>query len=356
MVLLLIGWTLRLHPFPRSAKDLAVSVLIFAALNQATLVINYILQFGAFYVDWLAYQAYEHPPITLGVIYAIKGISVLYGVIIGVASELQAPLIYLAMIIGIPKLAFDILSWVVYRIFGEMPWIVLEVGFVIVAIVVIAICANLVSRQTRNVETNRPTMDNWITFLARQNMPGMMSAPNSTGTVAAIPHSTTGANNAIEQRGSGTEVNSGMSLAQSENRIVRRDPIHSRDPVQSDPNSSQCCLCRHNPKSVITFPCRHVCMCDTCAKEKLDEHTGCPSCQGPIESIISLRDDLDSTEVTRSQLMCVVCYQNVKSTLLIPCRHLHTCNGCARTLCQQKLGCPVCRSPIQLVILVHDFY
>ena len=40
---------------------------------------------------------------------------------------------------------------------------------------------------------------------------------------------------------------------------------------------------------------------------------------------------------------CVVCLSDVRDTLILPCRHLCLCNTCADTLRYQANNCPICR-------------
>ena len=40
---------------------------------------------------------------------------------------------------------------------------------------------------------------------------------------------------------------------------------------------------------------------------------------------------------------CVVCLSDLRDTLILPCRHLCLCNSCADTLRYQASNCPICR-------------
>ncbi len=46
----------------------------------------------------------------------------------------------------------------------------------------------------------------------------------------------------------------------------------------------------------------------------------------------------------REQRMCVVCQEREKTTLLMPCRHLCLCSGCAART--ELKSCPLCRCDI----------
>lgn len=48
-------------------------------------------------------------------------------------------------------------------------------------------------------------------------------------------------------------------------------------------------------------------------------------------------------EVSDNSAECVVCLSDVRDTLILPCRHLCLCNTCADTLRYQANNCPICR-------------
>ena len=50
-------------------------------------------------------------------------------------------------------------------------------------------------------------------------------------------------------------------------------------------------------------------------------------------------------EQDRNQQLCVVCQDDAKSVLLLPCRHLCVCRGCSRRPELDK--CPMCRAVIE---------
>lgn len=54
-------------------------------------------------------------------------------------------------------------------------------------------------------------------------------------------------------------------------------------------------------------------------------------------------------EAERDKQMCVACLSNIKSILLLPCRHLCLCPPCAQQFTVDRLHdglCPLCRTPI----------
>lgn len=49
---------------------------------------------------------------------------------------------------------------------------------------------------------------------------------------------------------------------------------------------------------------------------------------------------------------CVVCLSDLRDTLILPCRHLCLCNSCADTLRYQANNCPICRLRKQCYIIL----
>ena len=47
---------------------------------------------------------------------------------------------------------------------------------------------------------------------------------------------------------------------------------------------------------------------------------------------------------------CVICMSDIRDTLILPCRHLCLCNGCADSLRYQANNCPICRAPFRALL------
>lgn len=50
---------------------------------------------------------------------------------------------------------------------------------------------------------------------------------------------------------------------------------------------------------------------------------------------------------------CVICMSEERDTLLLPCRHLCLCNSCAHHLRYQANNCPICRAPFRALIHIR---
>lgn len=66
----------------------------------------------------------------------------------------------------------------------------------------------------------------------------------------------------------------------------------------------------------------------------------CVSARG---SVCACPRQVAEDEVSDNSAECVVCLSDVRDTLILPCRHLCLCNTCADTLRYQANNCPICR-------------
>ncbi|OWK52124.1 RING finger protein 157 [Lonchura striata] len=58
-------------------------------------------------------------------------------------------------------------------------------------------------------------------------------------------------------------------------------------------------------------------------------------------------------EVSDNSAECVVCLSDVRDTLILPCRHLCLCSTCADTLRYQANNCPICRLPFRALLQIR---
>lgn len=58
----------------------------------------------------------------------------------------------------------------------------------------------------------------------------------------------------------------------------------------------------------------------------------------------------DETDDNGSE--CVICMSDIRDTLILPCRHLCLCNSCADSLRYQANNCPICRAPFRALLQI----
>ncbi|XP_031554143.1 E3 ubiquitin ligase RNF157-like [Actinia tenebrosa] len=63
-------------------------------------------------------------------------------------------------------------------------------------------------------------------------------------------------------------------------------------------------------------------------------------------------DDDDELDLEETGLECVICLNEMRDTLILPCRHLCLCRGCAESLRYQSSNCPICRSAFHALLQI----
>jgi hypothetical protein len=74
-----------------------------------------------------------------------------------------------------------------------------------------------------------------------------------------------------------------------------------------DNDSPDCVICLTDPKEVAVYPCRHMCMCVTCAEALPSQNNKCPMCRRP--ALLLLRYLLFvslSLSLTSSLCLCLL--------------------------------------------------
>mgnify|MGYP001554097998 CR=1 FL=1 len=66
-----------------------------------------------------------------------------------------------------------------------------------------------------------------------------------------------------------------------------------------------------------------------------------PSISQPV---LDESKDEECKEDDSDDLRCVICMENRRRTMILPCNHSHTCIGCVKQIDK----CPVCRQTIKL--------
>mmetsp|Transcript_26933 Transcript_26933/g.50309 ORF Transcript_26933/g.50309 Transcript_26933/m.50309 type:complete len:405 (-) Transcript_26933:137-1351(-) len=56
-----------------------------------------------------------------------------------------------------------------------------------------------------------------------------------------------------------------------------------------DTDTSECVICLTDEKEVVVYPCRHMCMCITCAEALPSQGNKCPMCRRPASMLLRLK-------------------------------------------------------------------
>lgn len=72
-----------------------------------------------------------------------------------------------------------------------------------------------------------------------------------------------------------------------------------------------------------------------------------------IPTIINCLQPSSDEETEDGGSECVICMCDVRDTLILPCRHLCLCNSCADSLRYQANNCPICRAPFRALLQIR---
>ncbi len=61
-------------------------------------------------------------------------------------------------------------------------------------------------------------------------------------------------------------------------------------------------------------------------------------------------DRTDNGDVDTDAAECVICLTDEKEVVVYPCRHMCMCMSCAEALPSQNNNCPICRRPVTLLL------
>lgn len=68
---------------------------------------------------------------------------------------------------------------------------------------------------------------------------------------------------------------------------------------------------------------------------------------------MSTSSDSDSSLSSLHRSTCVICLSDLRNVLLLPCRHLCLCHSCAENLKFQSSNCPICRIPFRALLQMN---
>lgn len=78
------------------------------------------------------------------------------------------------------------------------------------------------------------------------------------------------------------EVSSRVKLSREE--LSRRKVAEQEANKRDNEENALCCICRDSPKTMLLFPCRHLCVCECCSDNRA--LVSCPVCRSEITEIL----------------------------------------------------------------------
>lgn len=70
-----------------------------------------------------------------------------------------------------------------------------------------------------------------------------------------------------------------------ENKILSRPATNDDD----EDNGSECVICICEPRDTLILPCRHLCLCNSCADSLRYQANNCPICRAPFRALLQIR-------------------------------------------------------------------
>lgn len=64
--------------------------------------------------------------------------------------------------------------------------------------------------------------------------------------------------------------------------IVSNLPVSPKIKTDMSPRENLCIACDNEDKTIVIYPCLHLCMCETCFNRWYPNNTSCPMCRGEI--------------------------------------------------------------------------
>jgi len=112
-------------------------------------------------------------------------------------------------------------------------------------------------------------------------------------------------------------------------------------------NTYSCHVCQNvfSTKSASSYHCV-ICkfnLCPDCYQDKkslLESSAKQCQPQKKNQKPVEAHENVDKT-------LCVMCFAEERNWVFSPCMHLCCCEKCCKNMVDDKLNCPICRNPIQ---------
>lgn len=73
--------------------------------------------------------------------------------------------------------------------------------------------------------------------------------------------------------------------------------VEADDPSAIDSDiQSSCVICMSEPRTTIVMPCRHMCLCEGCAESLKVQSVKCPICRGPVRGLLKVNVDAEDEQ------------------------------------------------------------
>lgn len=71
--------------------------------------------------------------------------------------------------------------------------------------------------------------------------------------------------------------------------IYGMEPVMGEAVGDTEDAGQECVICLSEPRDTTVLPCRHMCMCNKCARMLREKSNNCPICRKPVESLLEIK-------------------------------------------------------------------
>ncbi|CAF1657000.1 unnamed protein product, partial [Adineta ricciae] len=84
--------------------------------------------------------------------------------------------------------------------------------------------------------------------------------------------------------------NNDICLSNDDNKQIRKvkKSRSCTDLILNNPNESTCVICLTDIRNVLLLPCRHLCLCGSCAENLKFQSASCPICRIPFRALLQI--------------------------------------------------------------------
>ncbi|XP_025192151.1 putative inhibitor of apoptosis [Melanaphis sacchari] len=128
------------------------------------------------------------------------------------------------------------------------------------------------------------------------------------------------------------------------------------------PDCMLCKICFKEEIKVVFVPCGHAISCIECALTLIF----CPICRFPLVKIMGVylcmneknyenvqqvtsNSEMSSSNTLKHPMNCKVCHKKEMAAVLLPCKHIYTCDKCAEDISE----CSICRQNVYSLIKIY---
>ena len=85
-------------------------------------------------------------------------------------------------------------------------------------------------------------------------------------------------------------------------------------------------------------------------KRAISAHAAKPAANRAANNSVKEEPELDNSVEDERKQLCVVCFDQTRNCIILPCKHFCMCIECAKQVQREFNKCPICRTPIKEIV------